>query len=78
VETPIQDLAIPHGYSEFANIVTVSPAFSENERRPAPKKRGTMLLRTELEPFIQEPSAQKKVLSKGWKTSTRGKTKPSY
>jgi hypothetical protein len=63
------------GYSGFANVVKVSPVFSENEKGRALKKRGTEVLRTELEPSILEPSARKRVLIKGWETCTRGKNK---
>jgi hypothetical protein len=66
------------GYSEFANVVKVSPVFSENEKGRALKKRGTEVLRKELEPSILEPSAGKRVLIKGWETYTRGKTNLSY
>jgi hypothetical protein len=59
VETPIRVLAIPQGYSKFANVFKVSPVFSKNEKGPPPKKRGTKVLRTELEQSIQEPSARK-------------------
>jgi hypothetical protein len=63
------------GYSGFANVVKVSPVFSGNEKGRALKKRGTELLRTELEPSILEPSARKRVLIKDWETCTRGKIK---
>jgi hypothetical protein len=66
------------GYSEFANVVKVSPVFSENGKGRALRKRGTEVLRTELEPSILEPSAGKRVLIKGWETYTRGKTNLSY
>jgi hypothetical protein len=66
------------GYSEFANVFKVSPVFSENEKGRALKKRGTEVLRKELEPSILEPSAGKRVLIKGWETYTRGKTNLSY
>jgi hypothetical protein len=57
VETPIRVLAIPHGYSESANGVTVSPVFPKIEKGPALRKRGTLVLGTEQEPFIWKPSA---------------------
>jgi hypothetical protein len=66
------------GYSEFADVVKVSPVFSENEKGQALRKRGTELLRTELEPSILEPSARKRVLIKGWERVRGEKTKLLY
>ena len=52
------------GYSEFANVVKVSLVFSQNEKGRAPKKRGTELLRTELEPSIIGTVCQKEGFDK--------------